>query len=292
MKWLSKLLTILLTISIYLTQAQELSYTIYFDTDSEIMPDSAMWPIGNLLHKYQIKRVLIEGHCDNKGSREYNINLSKKRAKEIKRFLLANGILNQHIHTCIGMGKEKPINDNLTEEQRSLNRRVVLKLYTDTLANADTTSLINKKSKYTISNPDKENRKQFYLNIDSADIGDKIVLKNIYFVPGTHRIKQESNQQLYHLLSTLNHYPNLVIQIEGHVCCVQDENDGYDWDTHTENLSLNRALAIREFLHKQGVALSRLQYKGLGGTQKVEPEELDETQRAANRRVEIKILRK
>ncbi len=74
-----------------------------------------------------IKKVIIEGHTDNQASAEYNLELSARRAKAVKKYLVKKGVERKRLHTK-GYGMSKPVADNSTEEGRRQNRRVVFKL--------------------------------------------------------------------------------------------------------------------------------------------------------------------
>jgi peptidoglycan-associated lipoprotein len=69
-------------------------------------------------------KLLIEGHCDERGSREYNLVLGEKRAKETERFLLALGIQNKVVVTSYG--KERPVCTEHDESCYWKNRRAHL----------------------------------------------------------------------------------------------------------------------------------------------------------------------
>jgi len=71
-------------------------------------------------------KLLIEGHCDERGSREYNLVLGEKRAKETERFLLGLGIRNPVVVTSYG--KERPVCTELEESCYWKNRRAHLVL--------------------------------------------------------------------------------------------------------------------------------------------------------------------
>ena len=68
--------------------------------------------------------------------------------------------------------------------------------------------------------------------------------------------------------------------------------DGMDGQTWTSNLSVNRAKAIYDYLIEQGIAASRLSYKGLGNTQPKRFPERTPLDEQANRRVEVRIVKK
>ncbi len=101
--------------------------TVRFEVDSaELTPDGrsvlnaqAVW-----LRQYANYPVSIEGHADERGTREYNIALGARRAEATKSFLIAQGINPQRIRT-ISYGKERPVAicDNIT--CWSQNRRSV-----------------------------------------------------------------------------------------------------------------------------------------------------------------------
>jgi len=74
------------------------------------------------LQKNPDMHIRIEGHTDNIGSMEYNIDLSQKRAQAVKDYLVGKGIDESRVST-VGFGYERPIAPNDTEEGRSLNRR-------------------------------------------------------------------------------------------------------------------------------------------------------------------------
>ena len=86
--------------------------------------------------------------------------------------------------------------------------------------------------------------------------------------------------------------PTLVIEIQGHVCCTPDNEDGLDIDLHTYDLSVQRAKAIYGYLVQRGIADERLSYKGFGGSKKLYRFENDEFERQENRRVELKIIKR
>jgi len=86
--------------------------------------------------------------------------------------------------------------------------------------------------------------------------------------------------------------PTLEIEIHGHICCMAGPEDGLDIDTKTEDLSVNRARAIYEYLIKNGIEPQRLKYKGFGHSRPLIYPEDTEERRTTNRRVEIKIVKK
>ena len=82
-----------------------------------ILKTNAEWLKANSNIKIQ-----IEGHCDSKGTIEYNIALGEKRAITVEKYLIALGIKKDRIST-ISFGKEKPLDSAETEEAWAKNRR-------------------------------------------------------------------------------------------------------------------------------------------------------------------------
>ena len=72
--------------------------------------------------------VIIEGHCDERGSREYNLALGEKRALAVRAYLIGLGIDRDNIHTK-SYGEEAPLHMGHDEESWSINRRAEFVLY-------------------------------------------------------------------------------------------------------------------------------------------------------------------
>ncbi len=101
---------------------------VYFDFDkSDIKPEAV--PVLRAHAEYLLNHpgasVLIEGHCDERGSREYNIALGERRANSVKSFLEAEGVDASQLST-ISYGEERPAVEGHDESAWSKNRRAVL----------------------------------------------------------------------------------------------------------------------------------------------------------------------
>jgi len=98
---------------------------IYFDFDKSILSPSAQ---DNLLRKAEWLRenydatVTIEGHCDERGTNEYNLALGDRRAESAKDFLSDLGIDPSRLST-ISYGEERPVDPRRNEEAWAKNRR-------------------------------------------------------------------------------------------------------------------------------------------------------------------------
>lgn len=73
-------------------------------------------------------QVQIQGHCDERGTREYNLNLGQKRANAVKEYLVNRGIDPSRLHT-ISYGEERPLDPGHNEEAWAKNRRVQFFVY-------------------------------------------------------------------------------------------------------------------------------------------------------------------
>ncbi len=87
--------------------------------DQATLRSQAAW-----LARYPQKRVTIEGHCDERGTREYNLALGERRANATKNALAALGVDPSRI-TTISYGKERPDATGSDEESYARNRRAV-----------------------------------------------------------------------------------------------------------------------------------------------------------------------
>jgi peptidoglycan-associated lipoprotein len=89
------------------------------DEDRGVLQRQAEW-----LSKYPQIRVTVEGHCDERGTREYNLALGARRANAAKEYLVSLGVSSQRVDT-ISYGKERPICTESTEDCYAQNRRGV-----------------------------------------------------------------------------------------------------------------------------------------------------------------------
>jgi outer membrane protein OmpA-like peptidoglycan-associated protein len=246
-----------------------------------------------------IQNITLSGYCDNTGSNRYNDALSVKRAFAVKDYLLNLGISAATFTDIQGFGKQHPLNSNKTAALRAFNRRVLITFqYTPTVPstpahNIDSASVaIN----HTITTPAPApvpHYKSIYESIrDSSTVIGTRLRMNVNFPGSRHYILNMSIPILEELLRAMNENPALRISIEGYVCCTSDGSDGFDNDTRTWTLSVERAKAVFEYLREHGIAATRMQIAGFGGSNKIYPEELTPQQQAINRRVEIRILNK
>jgi len=104
------------------------SRVVYFDFDKSELLDTSMMMLrahAEYLSTHQLVNITVEGHCDERGSREYNVGLGERRADAIKRFLEAEGVSSSQINT-ISYGEERPADFGTGETAWAKNRRGVL----------------------------------------------------------------------------------------------------------------------------------------------------------------------
>jgi len=92
----------------FITKAGDL---VYFSTDSvELSPESqqTLAKQARWLRQYSHHPITIEGHADERGTREYNIALGEKRAHAVRSFLVQQGVTATRIRT-VSYGKERPV---------------------------------------------------------------------------------------------------------------------------------------------------------------------------------------
>ncbi|SFG23734.1 Outer membrane protein OmpA [Novosphingobium sp. CF614] len=83
--------------------------------------------VAQSMVQYPNSLIDVYGHTDSTGSETYNMDLSKRRADSVARYLISRGVSSSRIQTQ-GMGENYPVADNATPEGRALNRRVEIKI--------------------------------------------------------------------------------------------------------------------------------------------------------------------
>jgi outer membrane protein OmpA-like peptidoglycan-associated protein len=105
----------------------KISKQIHFDTDSaKILGDSnsLMEEIADVLqHNPSVQRVEIQGHTDNTGTKEHNVQLSDDRANAVRTWLVNAGVESSRL-SAKGYGPDRPLAPNVTASNRAKNRRV------------------------------------------------------------------------------------------------------------------------------------------------------------------------
>ena len=103
---------------------------LYFAYDKSDVNSAGRTKIRNLakiINKEGLN-VRIEGHCDERGTREYNLALGENRAKTVAELLVINGVSSSKIST-VSYGEEKPAASGSNENSWSQNRRALIKTF-------------------------------------------------------------------------------------------------------------------------------------------------------------------
>ena len=98
---------------------------IYYDFDKYAVKDQYKPVVdahGDFLVSHSAAKVTLQGNCDERGSREYNLGLGQRRADSVRKVLAAKGVKDSQMET-VSYGKEKPRNPGHNEAAWAENRR-------------------------------------------------------------------------------------------------------------------------------------------------------------------------
>lgn len=122
------------------------------------------------------------------------------------------------------------------------------------------------------------------VELSPIEVGNKVILNNIFFDTNKYDIKPDSKAELQKLIDFLTLNPKIHVEISGHT-------DNVGNKLSNQVLSENRAKSVYQYLINSGISPARLVYKGYGETQPILPNTNDEN-RSKNRRTEFKIIAK
>lgn len=264
----TKLLSFLLihVFMIFHTSAQTRSSEVYFGTDKASLSSEQQVKLSAFLKgldTVKVTRVNVTGYCDDRGSEAYNKSLSIKRADFMKQ-AISSGLPGIPVEAD-GKGELALVSTANPDAARSLNRRAdILVTYTlkqKTPAPKPLEQAVVAEEKKIPEITAKEKKEPIIS--DNQKVGDKITLENILFAGGRHILLPESYASLENLKNLLLEKKKYHIMILGHICCIRSGEDGMDFDTGIQNLSVARAKAVYNYLVQNGVSPDRLSYKGM-----------------------------
>ena len=107
----------------------ELDDKVYFDFDKSTLDAEDKNLLEQYLPEFKKARIVrLEGHCYERGTREYNLALGERRALEVRDFLVVKGVSGKKIRV-VSFGEEKPLKSASNEKAWAENRRVEISLY-------------------------------------------------------------------------------------------------------------------------------------------------------------------
>jgi peptidoglycan-associated lipoprotein len=109
--------------------ASNLGRVVYFDFDSYVLKDEFRPLVeghARTLSAVKAKKMVVEGHTDERGGREYNLALGQRRAEAVLKSMVLLGASDNQIE-AVSFGKERPVNESHDESAWAKNRRAELK---------------------------------------------------------------------------------------------------------------------------------------------------------------------
>lgn len=253
-------LIIFLLINTSVFSQSELKHDVYFNTDEYDVPlteENRLLLFISSLDTVAIEKISIYGFCDDRGTNDYNLELSQNRADAIKMMFSDYGIDQDLITNVNGKGEIllKVLNEDEVSKIRGLNRKVEIIVEPKK----------DSKKEEKVAETPKENKKITTKDIADGTVkkGDKIRLDKIYFKTNYSYITSDSKKTLEELAKILVEKKNVYFTIQGHVCCTQNSRDAIDKKTQKRNLSVARAKYIYDYLARKGVDKKRMKYVGL-----------------------------
>lgn len=289
-------LTIMLSLMGPVTVFSQQQFSVYFDSDKFDPSAKETNRLTNwIAANGKAKIVGVYGFTDEDGTSGYNDTLAQKRINTI--MSLVRGKVNtrddfktRSFGELHQLSKIKAQNRKVTLfylEEKDLPRENEILGIKEDPKPVPVKAVVQYPEKMVFENPDGSKSEYqmdvaFMQQVSAAQVGEKLKIDNLNFQINTYIVVPASRGKLYELLTVLKSNPDMKVEIHGHLCCMPVDR---------LDLSTQRAKSIKNFLVANGIDAARLSYKGFGSTQPIFPiPEKDETQRAANRRVELLIV--
>ncbi|GFO59529.1 membrane protein [Geomonas silvestris] len=224
---------------------------IEFDIDrANVRPEyrEQVAKVGNFMKKYPTTTAVIEGHTDNVGTYNHNMELSQQRAENVVSYLVDNFGIDRSRLTAKGYGFTRPVADNSTEAGKQKNRRIE--------------AIID--CAFDVQQIQPAERLCMSLVID--------------FDSGKSEVKPQYRDEIAKVADYMKQYPTTTAVIEGHT-------DNVGSPENNMRLSQQRAEnVVRYLVENFGIDRSRLSAKGYGATRRISYNNTPEG-RAQNRRI-------
>lgn len=272
---------ILLPFSLY-AQSNKDTLLLFYSIDAYAINNAQKERISNYLKgKDSIISIKIVAYADYLASDTYNQKLTKLRAHEVEK-QLTNYSKNQITSLAKGQILDKNPKERIGNSQ---NRRVEL------FIESRTSSPRYEKGNIIIIDSIFTDRK-ISEQLKILEKGSKFIIDDLNFFGNQHFLIPSSEPRLKDLFIALRNNPTVHIEIQGHVCCLDEDEDGYDNYSGRNDLSVERARYIYYYLLDKGINQKRLSFSGFGASNKLYPKEENDFQRQRNRRVEFLITKK
>jgi outer membrane protein OmpA-like peptidoglycan-associated protein len=271
----------------YIVACAQEKYIVYFDSDKFETNKTETKKLESWIkNNSDVKIVAIEGFTDEDGTSGYNDTLSKKRVDFIFNYVKDKVKIREDF-------KARSFGENFEHASNKAENRKATIYYILKKDLARENEILGIKP--IVVEPDEivaieEEEMNFPANanleqkIGLSQKGTLIRLNDINFYINTFGVMPSSKRAIDELIYVMNKYPKLKIEIQGHICCVNND---------TKNLSFDRAKQVRRILVSSGISERRIGVKGFGVSKPKFPiPEKSEFEAARNRRVEIMILDK
>lgn len=266
--------------------------SVFFRSNESTLTEGMQQQLDNAIYNDAISfkdPLWLIGYADEVGNAAGNLRLSKARAATVKAYLIRSGYRPDKITLVTGKGNEAALR---TAEGKGYPRDRRVDIVKAPAAPEPEVVVASPPPPPPVVIPPPPPPKPVAppINLGKMKKGESIAL-SIYFAAGRHMFRTGAKEVLETLHQSLTDNPSVRIKIEGHVCCTPVEDvDGEDLDTHTFDLSVNRAKAVRDYLIERGIAANRLEYEGFGGKRPVVTPERTEDDAMRNRRVEVRVI--
>jgi len=258
-----KKMLLLLAFGLSLHAFSQQKFTVYFDFDIDESNRASTQTLSQWIEAHRDAEIVkIYGYADSTGDSLYNIDLSERRASYVYEQLKTAGLKMDNV-------EEKGFGESQSTGSRNPKDRKVVFYWEQQPVVLEKSIIEPKPSELTKM-------------VKEARKGDKIKVPELHFYNNSDMVLPTSRPILGELLKIMQDNPLLKIDIQGHICCQKVEQN---------QISLKRAMAVYNFLIRNGVNKSRLSYQSFGSSRPVHPlPEKSEAEKAANRRVEIEII--
>ena len=272
-------------------------FSVYFETNKHQLKKAENEKLKQWMKlNSEVKIVAINGYTDEDGTMGFNDTLAQKRVTQIfdivsEKIRIRDDFKSRSFGELHQHSKIKAENRKVTiyyieakdfpreDEILGIKKEIQVEKPKPKRQYPDIIELQNPNGTKSLIELDTE----FMKKVDESKPGEKLKLENLNFQLNTFAIMNESRGKLYELLIVMQQNSELSLAIQGHLCCMP-----YD----RVDLSTKRAKAVYQFLIMNGVDKSRLSYEGFGSDKPIYTlPEKNEEERAANRRVEVEIVK-